>query len=258
MRKNKDYLPKLLEYIEIVNKIPMNFEFPTLDYVFELAIEKPGKESKSVNIEEMTEVYEESFASKLPQDLHEFVMDKGEVNNWDEYLAIQRNFDYLASIDHGLRAMAYAVTEEFRDNLGLTINETIEGWVSENVFSLPLMVAINKKGHLVLKTTEFFEFIRDHEIEARRIRECFVCFKVFWAKRLETWTCSKQCGNIWRQHKWQKKNKDLYNERRRNNYAYKQAIKNLKEKKNGNLQTRQNLVDEFQLQRKAHPKKHEN
>ncbi len=264
MRKDTSYLLKLLKYIEIANKIPVGFISPNLSSMFRLADETLGERGDhSVSDIELIKTYDEILSKELPRELYEYVMNADETDNDARLTSIQERLDFLSSLNHGLKIVAYAVTEEYFANE--PIIETIAGikWATPEYNPLiTVSVTVNSEGNIELKSTEFFDFIRTHKIEARRIRHCYICQKIFWAQRLDSWACSKKCGNSLRQKIWQAQNKDKYNEKRRSNYAYKQATKNLtknlKEKKNGNLQTRQNLVDEFQLQRKAHPKKHEN
>jgi len=40
MRKSKDYLPKLLEYIELANKIPNGYSFLTYDEIINLSFDR--------------------------------------------------------------------------------------------------------------------------------------------------------------------------------------------------------------------------
>jgi hypothetical protein len=136
------------------------------------------------------------------------------------------------------------VTEEYfskNDENSLDVNEylaDIPDNIPENITNLSVEISVNKEGFLQTNSTEFYELITTHKIEARRIRNCVICPKIFWANRIDKWTCSKTCGNTLRQRCWQMENKNEYNEKRRKNYAYKQNMKNQREKKNGNLQTR--------------------
>jgi len=246
MRKSREYLPKLLEYIELVNKIPFDFSFLTFHEVINLTFKR--NKMNSASPEQMLETYR-YLASEFPPDLYEYLFPadgygivlyhnllEEESNKLD---CVRTKFDLLSSINHGLGTVAYAVTEEFFANE--PINEMIQGIedYSDGLnTTLPSSVMVNKDGYIELKTTEFFDFIATYKIEARRIRLCRICYKIFWANRMDKWTCNKECGNKLRQRKWQLENKEEYNEKRRENYAYKQNMKNKKEKKNGNLQTR--------------------
>jgi len=265
MRKSKNYLPKLLEYIELANKIPDGYSFLTYDEIIKLTFDRNNGVASS---EMIIEIYR-YLTSEFPPDLYEYLFTfdsrvksirgdqfDDEFNRTD---CIRTKYDLLSSINHAIWTLAYAVTEEFFANESISDNiQGIENYNSGFNTTLPSAVSVNEDGYVELKTTELFDFIATYKIEARRIRLCRICYKIFWANRMDKWTCSKECGNKLRQRNWQLENKEEYNEKRRENYAYKQNMKNKKEKKNGNLQTRQNLVDEFQLQRKARPKKHEN
>ena len=42
-------------------------------------------------------------------------------------------------------------------------------------------------------------------VEARRIRECPICQKIFWAGRIDKKCCSARCRKVWQTRRWRKK-----------------------------------------------------
>lgn len=166
---------------------------------------------------------------QFPGELYHYVFNVDETNASEKFKYIVKKVELLSSLNHGLVTLAYAVTQELL--AGEPVDETIKGIeevMPEHSAILTASIEVNKNGYIELKTTEFFDFISSHKIEARRIRSCVICGDVFWAKRIENFACSKKCGNIWRQKKWQSQNKDKYNERRRSNYVYKKVIEKTK------------------------------
>ena len=59
-------------------------------------------------------------------------------------------------------------------------------------------------------------------IEADRIRECKVCYKIFWAGRKDVSCCSARCGKINNTRKW-RENRPLYEEARQKREHAKKA-----------------------------------
>lgn len=68
-----------------------------------------------------------------------------------------------------------------------------------------------------------------------RIRACEICERIFWANYKNSYTCSQTCLNALRQRRHRKTNKEAINEKRRANYDRNKKLKEIKEKKNGNL-----------------------
>jgi len=239
MRKQKEYLPKLLEYIELANKIPAGFTFPVKNAVYDQTFERLGK-PPTISMEEIIETYKIMLQS-FPKDLFEYVFDTKIINSWEEYEEIRRRIHLLSSLNYGLISLAQFVNLEFfthKDESDLSINDYLLGLreLPQYLADLDVEILVNEEGFIELNTSEFFQLIATYKIEARRIRECVICPNIFWANRIDKWTCSKTCGNILRQRTWQSGNKDEYNEKRRTNYAYKKAMKKQKEiKKNGTL-----------------------
>jgi hypothetical protein len=238
MRKEKEYLPKLLEYIELANKIPKDYCFATFDGVYHVTQERLKGQENIGSSENLIETYKE-LSKEFPYDLYNYVFSELDSGNTFETLeSIRKKYDFLSSLSHGLGTLAYAVTEEYFGEK-VPINETIAGveeFLPEYVPILTVSISVNNEGFIEAKTSEFFDFITTHKIEARRIRNCVICYKIFWANRVDKWTCSKPCGNTLRQRIWQIENKEEYNEKRRRNYAYKTSMKKQKENKsNGTL-----------------------
>jgi predicted RNA-binding Zn ribbon-like protein len=51
-------------------------------------------------------------------------------------------------------------------------------------------------------------------IEAARIRECPVCYKIFWAGRRDMGCCSTQCSHTQRQRKYRERYLEKYKQQR--------------------------------------------
>lgn len=69
-------------------------------------------------------------------------------------------------------------------------------------------------------------------VDARRLRQCDVCQKVFWAYRLNQKWCSTTCksAHFQRERRSNPKTRNEINEQRRANYRRKKALASLKEK----------------------------
>lgn len=225
MRKDKEYLPKLLEYIELANKIPSDVEFPEYTDVYKLTMNRLGKNEKYCSANELIKTYQE-LLKDLPSDLFSYIFDSRES---DTHRSVFDRIDLVISLNHGIGSIAYAVTEEQfgkeKENLNEIIR-SIEDALPHYIPVLPIMISVNEEGFIEANSNEFFDFIKTYNIEARRIRNCVICSKIFWANRIDKWACSKSCGNTLRQRIWQFGNKADYNEKRRINYAYKKSMKN--------------------------------
>lgn len=63
------------------------------------------------------------------------------------------------------------------------------------------------------------EVFRNENIPPERIRECPICRRIFWAKRVDAKTCGdKECVNTLGGNKYQTENKDKLNENKRKKY----------------------------------------
>lgn len=65
-------------------------------------------------------------------------------------------------------------------------------------FVLPFLgqvrFTIGALGNLIPRVDEFSDAILSDEIDVRRIRSCQYCQRVFWAKRVDAYCCSKNCN----------------------------------------------------------------
>jgi hypothetical protein len=225
MRRKPDYLSKLLEYIDLANMIPGDLFIPSHIEAWDMTDKRlPSK--KTLTEADILRTYKRVFKD-APIELYKYVFVP------EEWLSVQDKCDLLASLKHGLASLAYAVNEERLENE--SVNETLESieiYIPEFLATFYASIKVNSEGFLEPKIGEFFSFIANNKIEARRIRGCVMCGYIYWAYREDSWTCGPKCGNVLRQRIWQRRNKDAHNERRRLNYAYKKSRKNSKEKEN--------------------------
>lgn len=61
-----------------------------------------------------------------------------------------------------------------------------------------MFLEIDSEGMLRDVKTLFFQVVEDEDVEARRIRECPICQRIFWAGRLTMQGCSPRCANTFR------------------------------------------------------------
>jgi len=214
--KAREYLPKLLEYIELVNKIPPLADLPSREHAYHLALERNGLQfTDSIHTSEIVKSYKLELRG-FPTDLTKYVFSGNDLNE------IEKRVELLASLHHGLRTWAYSVTQEILDGEHIDYTfDSIEELSPRSLPTLPVKLTADANGILKLRSTEFFDLISRHQIEARRIRECVTCSNVFWARRKDAITCSQACGNANRQRLWHFRNKEEHNAQRRKNYAYK-------------------------------------
>lgn len=74
-------------------------------------------------------------------------------------------------------------------------------WMLNALYNAPAFLEIDRQGILRDVKTLFFRVITDEDIEARRIRECPICKRIFWAGRLTMKCCSTRCANTFRVHR---------------------------------------------------------
>lgn len=70
-----------------------------------------------------------------------------------------------------------------------------------------------------------------------RFRMCEICNRIFWAENKNSFTDSETCRNALRQRRHRRKNKEEVNAKRREYYWRNKKLKEIKEKKNGIIQT---------------------
>ncbi len=73
------------------------------------------------------------------------------------------------------------------------------------------------------------------KFDARRLRLCEICKRIFWANYKNSFTCEKNCLNALRQRRHREKNKEEINTKRRDNYRQNKKLKEIRRIKNGTL-----------------------
>ena len=81
-------------------------------------------------------------------------------------------------------------------------------WILNAFYTAPVFLEIDREGMLRDVKTLFFRVIEDEDIEARRIRECPICKRIFWAGRLTMKCCSPRCANTFRVHRHRYRTKE--------------------------------------------------
>jgi hypothetical protein len=250
MRNKREYLPRLLEFINLANKIDPNFNFPSFERVL-IATEATGRDE----VETYRELLDKT-SDEIQQFIFRGISDGGgiinenevsdispEVGQLDHLYAIdiiKSRIALLASLRQGIIYLATMVMEELTGD-SLSANEYLTDARRMDLNLAPFLqpyVFISDEGFLRVSSSLFFDFVRENEIEAYRIRACAICYHIFWAYRLDKICCSVKCGNKYRQANYlsNDRKRQNVNENRRLNYAYKQSVKQQKEgKKNGTL-----------------------
>jgi hypothetical protein len=229
--QKEKYLPKLLEYIDLVNKIPGDIYLPSRQHAYHVTLERNGLQfTDAIRVEEIIKTYE-TFLEKLPRELRNYVFSDRDLDS------VERKIDHLTALKLGLKVLAYSVTQEMIDEEPINLTfDSLQEFAPDYLPTLTIKLGVNENGFIELQSTEFFDFVTVNRIPARRIRECVICEKVFWANRSDKITCSKPCGNILRQRAWRNRNSEEINAKRRSNYAYKRkAVTRKKEKGHGPL-----------------------
>lgn len=91
---------------------------------------------------------------------------------------------------------------------------------------------VNEAGIVDFTFDEFSTAIKG--IDVRRIRECEICQRIFWAGRIDKTCCSDACANVYHVRGWRdnyKKNKVQINQQGRNNRDQKKNVLRLKEER---------------------------
>ncbi len=56
-----------------------------------------------------------------------------------------------------------------------------------------------EQGKFVLRKENPLFALLNVDVDPGRIRECRICQRIFWARKITTRTCSDRCGNTWNQ-----------------------------------------------------------
>lgn len=78
----------------------------------------------------------------------------------------------------------------------------------------PVLVrlTVDEQGALEVSGGRALQILRG--LDAARIRECQVCFKIFWAGRLDQHCCNKRCAGAFRTRKWRERYLGKYKQKR--------------------------------------------
>ncbi len=248
-RKDPEYLPKLLEYIDLVNSLRTMYpRFSNRYQVIESTKERlinenkigaddlleaykaipfdPPAEKDKIGPNEIIETHKLNLWDELPEKLRNYIFDVEEKDERRRLLIITERVDLIGSIVNTLQRVAYCVTKT--NNSKYSTHTFVYEWEHDFPQALPFLparLAVNKEGFITSKTNEFYDFMVNSKIKADRIRCCMQCGKIFWASRKDKWFCEKACGNKARQSTWRDEHRDAYNGKRRRNYTHKKESK---------------------------------
>ena len=233
MRKHKNVSKcpsKLQEIIELVNLLPPNAEqvlkiVNERSYNNECWIQK-GDIAVFDFLSEKAEMYyfDTIFKSLVRKKIAEYCLqpERNIIESYNDLLKAKSLFRHFAKINR-----QYPNWNEIKDNKFeqykfqlhfLTID------YKERQFAV--FVGVMPDGFIKTSRSELLEIFESEEVPFYRIRACEICEKIFWAKRTDAKTCkNKKCSNALSQRKYQNRNKDEINEKRRENYQYKKKSK---------------------------------
>lgn len=196
--------PKLKEFIDLINYIPSDYDFPTYKEIerFEGAFWDSLQSAKSLDNAKYLRgaTY---WMRDLPQEISDFVFQTM------DYFEVSERINLLYLLNTSLRLLG-----EF--NSGLRVKTA---YYEPAAFNIRLNIQKDENGYLKPCGNEFIKLIEENNIEADRIRVCKMCEKVFWASRNDMKTCNTKCANSLRQKQWRERNSDTYKENRRKKYS---------------------------------------
>lgn len=106
----------------------------------------------------------------------------------------------------------------FRLLRACTIHHVLRGLARMNAgdkvvpLSVSMYVSVGKDGRVETSGDDVFQALR--EAEVRRIKECPICAKIFWAGRRDQPCCSKRCAGTRRTRIWRERYPETYKLRR--------------------------------------------
>lgn len=186
---------KLAALIELVNGFPSDLERrkEILPETLRKKVEAEGREDL------LTTAIVEAIKD-LPNKLQDYVC----MGFWDGGESIKGSLDF---------AKEGGVVERYSQlwDAYLTLREIARQpdeeknkpaiWMLLPLYSAPVFLEIDRQGMLRDVKTLFFRVIADEDVEARRIGECPICKRIFWAGRLTMKCCSTRCANTFRVHR---------------------------------------------------------
>jgi len=185
---------KLAALIELVNGLPSDLAIRRTITPTALR-EKAEAEGK---LDSLSDVIYQAI-SDLPHNLKNYVLlgfwegGKPDKNSFDmikEGGVIER-YEQLWDASLILREIARRPDKDQKPDL----------WILNPLHTSKVLLEIDAQGILRGVKTLFFQVIEDRDIEAKRIRECPVCKRIFWAGRITIQCCSPSCANTFRVHR---------------------------------------------------------
>jgi len=201
LQKIKQPPKKLAALLELINGLPS-------DKTHRLAITPKALRKKAEaegETDKLAHVISRAIAD-LPGKLKDYVL----LSFWDGGKSAKGEFDLLkeGNVVERYEQLwdAYLVLREIarRPNK----DEKPALWVLHPQFVAPVFLEIDGGGMLRDVKTIFFQAIGSGVVEARRIRECPICKRIFWAGRITMKCCSTRCSNTFRVHNYRYKTEE--------------------------------------------------
>lgn len=191
---------KLARLIELINLVPPDYElrFPA-HLRIEGEVEGEGPIATFLKLNNYVDDYIETLPVELREYLHKTnplptvgsFLEGGSMGRYESFYAARQNLRVIAQLA----------------KKGVDIGQlqpSMHGSLVPNI----LMVGVDPEGKVRISKDLFTEAVEG--VEARRIRECEVCNRIFWAGRLDQWCCSPRCARVLRTRRWRANYQDKY------------------------------------------------
>jgi len=223
--------PKLQEYIDLANYSERELDYYDCSISMKRSLRNQGI---YLTDKEVIERFQKQFKN-APERFKDFIFEpirtfSGEKKNFNTADArllwlIERKFSTFVSVQQILIRMAIFLFEADDGRISAYQKK------DPTEFSTSVSIYIDENGFFRTEVNELFNLINETKITAKRLRICFICGNIFWAKRIDAYSCQKSCANAFRQKLWRARNREEYNERRRANREYKKKVEKMKTNK---------------------------
>lgn len=221
--------PELEKQIFLVNKLPAYTDQENRQlsrHFVEIVREIVNVESEDWSAREKIEM---RFNKLMPMDVADYL-----IQNTKNLIQLQNAADAFLILLQSQSILRKAADTNRNGAATVESKDPITDAHNRVVGEIRLVARIirDDEGYNRMHLPDVIRIISDPSFPFERIKSCGFCSRIFWAKRTDAEVCSKECSDKLSKKKYQARNKETLNEKRRANYNQNKKLKQMRSKKN--------------------------